>query len=778
LPVNQDRLTRLREFGLSEYAARSYLALLGLGIAEARDVSSLSKVPQAKIYHVLEQLHDKGLVVILPEFPKKYAPVPFDEYLSRLHDGHTKAAQSIEVEREALAELFRVMGDTERGDRGFFTVIRGRRNVLARIEEMIAQTQKDLLVLGTAGTAGRAQHMLAGLRRARERQVRVRVLAPLDRETLETLAPLSEVSELRARELGEADQSAKVAIVMSDSTRAFLVHFVPDDNNVLVGKDIGVFTDQEAMVAAIQVIVEPHWARAGTYESRRDEFIHGRAAEFTRVYSSPTEVRKAIEQALASGAEDMCKLNGFDLGEDPGKVGSWRAIYDLPDADAIEKWAKVLAQHKTVEVRHLRTPTLSRQVTIDEREAFFGLAGDVVIHTNAPPVVKALRAQFETLWALSADLEERRRELEVFPGMQPGDVGIGRLFYNLRDAVILVDPSDRIALWNGSASATFARKDVRDVSLPGLVAHDARPDFLDRLARFRKRKETETDFFETEGVRAGGQRFPMEVTLSMLRTTTRGPYIVAVARDITARNDSQLAQSAADARARHAYERMPDAFYALDKDFRFVYRNPAVKALQGKRKDEEIDGHIVWEVFPDLVGTSFESELRRAAHEKRHVRFEEHYPRMGMWFEVNAYPSDDGLSVYFRNVTDTRRAQDAARDSAALLSATLDAVPDGILVVSKDGKITSHNRKFREIWKVPEDLLRQGDDANALAFVAQQLADPEAFRARSDLVDALSEMERSDTLHFTDGRAVECISKPQRVEGRTVGRVWSFRETK
>src|SRR5438552_18152006 len=143
VPITPERLSRLREFGLSEYAARAYLALLDLGVAEARDVSTLSKVPQAKIYHVLEQLHEKGLAVILPEFPKKYAPVPFPEYLDRLHEEHARAADAISRDREVLAEMFRVMGDTEMGNRGFFTVIRGRRNVMSKLGEMLHDVKRE-----------------------------------------------------------------------------------------------------------------------------------------------------------------------------------------------------------------------------------------------------------------------------------------------------------------------------------------------------------------------------------------------------------------------------------------------------------------------------------------------------------------------------------------------------------------------------------------------------------------------------------------------------------
>ena len=674
MPVTQDRLTRLREFGLSEYAARSYLALLDLGIAEARDVSSISKVPQAKIYHVLEQLHDKGLVVILPEFPKKYAPVPFEEYLGRLYDEHTKAAAAIEQERSSLAEMFRVMGDTDVGDRGFFTVIRGRRNVLSKIEEAIAQTQHELVILGTAGTASRASHMVAELRRARERNVRIRMMAPVDEETVELLAPTAQIVELRARELGEEEQSGKVAIVVSDSARAFLIHFVPDDANLYSGKDIGVFTDQEAMVAAIQAIVEPHWARAATYEQRSAEISEGRAPEFTRVYGGEEEARVALARALEAGANEVLIVNGLSGARDPqellsaerkrGKVAKWRAILDVRDADIAAAWGKVV--DRAIDVRHARTPALTRQVVVDGREVFYAIGngdgqGEVVMHTNAAAVVHALRRHFDRVWQGAIPVEDRRRELELFPGVQPGDVGIGQLFHVLRDAVVVVDARDTIALWNPGAAAIFGREPAAAHGRPvgELVAPEARKAFLERIRRFREKGETasDPDFFETECARAGAL-FPMEVTLSLLRTPDAERLVVAIMRDITARKTAQAQQDLAN----------------------------------------------------------------------------------------------------------------------RLLAATLEGTPDGILVISREGRISGFNQKFREMWRIPPDLLAEGDDAKAIAYVLDQLEDPDGFRKKVDELYAQPDAESRDILRFKDGRVVERFSKPQRVGNEVVGRVWTFRD--
>src|SRR5439155_9519031 len=78
VPINQERVRKLMEHGLTEYQARVYLTLLDLGAATASQISPLSKVPRTRIYTTMQQLHQKGLVQILPETPLRYEPVAFD----------------------------------------------------------------------------------------------------------------------------------------------------------------------------------------------------------------------------------------------------------------------------------------------------------------------------------------------------------------------------------------------------------------------------------------------------------------------------------------------------------------------------------------------------------------------------------------------------------------------------------------------------------------------------------------------------------------------------
>jgi diguanylate cyclase (GGDEF)-like protein/PAS domain S-box-containing protein len=141
------------------------------------------------------------------------------------------------------------------------------------------------------------------------------------------------------------------------------------------------------------------------------------------------------------------------------------------------------------------------------------------------------------------------------------------------------------------------------------------------------------------------------------------------------------------------------------------------------------------------------------------------------------------MSGTVQDVTERRQSEDALRSHEAelrhtlsLLSATLDSTADGILVVDVEGRISSFNGKFVEMWRIPGELLASRDDSAALNFVLEQLADPDGFVAKVTELYAQPESESYDTIAFKDGRVVERFSTPQRVGGRIVGRVWSFRD--
>jgi PAS domain S-box-containing protein len=149
--------------------------------------------------------------------------------------------------------------------------------------------------------------------------------------------------------------------------------------------------------------------------------------------------------------------------------------------------------------------------------------------------------------------------------------------------------------------------------------------------------------------------------------------------------------------------------------------------------------------------------------------------------EVFTSATEQFSVMVFRDLTQKMQAevelksvsQDTAR-ALSLMEATLDATDNGILVVDFSGKVTSANKRFAQMWHVPDELLASSDDRKILAHVVEQLQEPERFMHKVEALYAQPETIARDTLRFRDGRVFARSSRPQTLDGRVVGRVWSF----
>jgi two-component system cell cycle sensor histidine kinase/response regulator CckA len=134
------------------------------------------------------------------------------------------------------------------------------------------------------------------------------------------------------------------------------------------------------------------------------------------------------------------------------------------------------------------------------------------------------------------------------------------------------------------------------------------------------------------------------------------------------------------------------------------------------------------------------------------------------------------LSAMLTDVTEERQRQDELERSLALLRATLDATADGILVVDERGAVAGYNRKFVEMWDIPESVLAQESEAAMLEYALDRLVDPEAFASTVQALAGDAASESLDLIELRDGRCFERYSKPQRIGRDGLARVWSFRD--
>ncbi len=112
----------------------------------------------------------------------------------------------------------------------------------------------------------------------------------------------------------------------------------------------------------------------------------------------------------------------------------------------------------------------------------------------------------------------------------------------------------------------------------------------------------------------------------------------------------------------------------------------------------------------------------------------------------------------------------------SILDAIIESTLEGILVVDVNGTVTKTNRRFAELWRIPEQLIETKNDEKLLAYILDQLKEPEAFLEKVKELYSKPEEKSFDIIEFKDGRFFERVSIPQKINEEVVGRVWSFRD--
>ena len=285
----------------------------------------------------------------------------------------------------------------------------------------------------------------------------------------------------------------------------------------------------------------------------------------------------------------------------------------------------------------------------------------------------------------------------------------------------------------------------------------------------------------SEGVALGTlcvtDRVPRQLTAAQMVA------LRALARQVVAQLELKrrlkLEREQASATIEMITSQMPAVLWSTDRDLRLTSLTGAGLAYMGQRPGQSV-GLTLQEYFR----TNDPVFLPVAAHRKallgESVSYEIEWS--GRTFASHVEPlrgadrSIDGVIGVALDITRQKRAESELKKSLTLLQATLDSAAEGILVVNENGRISSFNRSFVELWRVPEEIAAAKDGEALLSFVLEQIQSPGAFAKKLMGLHAKRDTATADSVELKDGRALSSSSKPQWVDGRSVGTVWSFRE--
>ena len=237
-------------------------------------------------------------------------------------------------------------------------------------------------------------------------------------------------------------------------------------------------------------------------------------------------------------------------------------------------------------------------------------------------------------------------------------------------AVIETDEDGTLRMWAGAAERMFgwSAAEVLGSHIEGLeLVHEADVAFVDAVMdRLRSGHERHLVHRNRIRTRSGEVRHCEWTRIALGSHPGRRPPILSYVVDVSGQVEAETTALTAGADLERWLRANPEGCCGLDREWRITHWNPAAERML-ERSRAEVVGRELWEVFPELRGTSFHRAFDEAVADGHLRVIEDRAPRRRAWYSVTAVPSARGLNVFFSDVTGRRQlehdflAADAAR---------------------------------------------------------------------------------------------------------------------
>ncbi|MBL7969272.1 MAG: PAS domain-containing sensor histidine kinase [Prolixibacteraceae bacterium] len=280
---------------------------------------------------------------------------------------------------------------------------------------------------------------------------------------------------------------------------------------------------------------------------------------------------------------------------------------------------------------------------------------------------------------------------------------------------------------------------------------------------------------------AKGQQIAAEITINSFSHENKQLYQLTFHSSEPFRQ-AEISQTQSENKYQRIFENVQDVFYRTDINGILTEISPSIKRYS-KYIHSDIIGKPIEKFYVNPADR--EKLIREISEKGEALDFEillKGLDNQQVWSSVNAHFTYDengkvnGVEGTIRDLTERKQTEEKLKQSLSMLQATLDSTDDGILVTNLQGKITGYNKRFKEMFHHKEETLQSGEDAAIINAVLDQMRDPNQFVSKIQFLYDNTDIESFDILDLIDGRIVERFSRPQILEGKSIGRVWNFRD--
>ena len=356
------------------------------------------------------------------------------------------------------------------------------------------------------------------------------------------------------------------------------------------------------------------------------------------------------------------------------------------------------------------------------------------------------------------------------------------LIRNISDPIITTDKEENITNWNAYAEVLYGYKETEVLKKNVRALLEKKKNFTG--LKNKAEQNADSDYWKGELIHYHKSGTPIYVEASASSIKDEEGNItgtVSVIRNITQRkqNEEQLKRLTLNleeevkiktTELQNIFSRITDAFIALDKNWNYTYLNSQAAELHGKSV-EDLIGKNIWAENPDVLEEPFYDALQLANNTGLPQKLQLYYSKLDRWYEDLIYPSPDGISVYYHDITNKKKAEIGLQAAHEKLNYHINNTPMAVVEFNVHKKIIQWSQRATEMFGwTSEEMMQEENNLQKLVFPKDIALVQKAF-------DYLPQKKLDNgILHLrnntNDGRVIHCDwynSVLKNAEGEIIG---------